>query len=546
MKDAFALAEPTVIDCRPGFSLFFDLIRKECDGIGHPPLHRICSLTRKMGGQCFVREELAPNQEIDEEIQASAIRTDGGTVALKALRFSFFRDFPPSMRWQDLAGRECLGYAVLIILTLPDNSKRRYILESVLRIPSLWVPTEGGGPRATPVTNYYVHSCREFETTIGTATANLRFRIIGSFFCQQNNLTHVCAHAALRMGINSSPAFQQPKLTNKFINDQLGIDHSRAPDKRVGQYSTEARSEGLKTEQIVHVVKKLGWKQHVAEFDMNPAIDYESFIYPLIESGCPTILGVHNAETAHVLAVLGHTLNSDRWTPEARLGYGAFPITPYISTSAWADHFIVNDDNFGMYVTLPAESIRNILVPKHNPNLHAALAIGLVPPDVTISGYGAEQAAAGLAEKVIRLTNPTPQNRWLHMLKHDNTQRLVCRTLLCQKTEYLEIMKNVADDQGRKLTAAEVQTLEATLPSGFWVTEVTVPNLYTGNKRKLGDILTPAQGTEQQFMTGAMMLFFWFPGLSWHEPRTSMQGWSLFGHVPLLRGASQKKQLLEW
>jgi hypothetical protein len=34
MKDAFAAGDPTLTDCRPGFSLFFEFIRKECDGAG--------------------------------------------------------------------------------------------------------------------------------------------------------------------------------------------------------------------------------------------------------------------------------------------------------------------------------------------------------------------------------------------------------------------------------------------------------------------------------------------------------------------------------
>src|SRR5262249_11744473 len=158
---------------------------------------------------------------------------------------------------------------------------------------------------------------------------------------------------------------------------------------------TDKEQVGLTAEQIVKMVQFVGWKEHVAQFYLNPAIDYEAFIYPIIESGCPTILGVHNARTAHVLAVLGHTWNSDRWSPEENQGYGSFPINPYLSSSAWVDHFIVSDDNFGMYSTLPTEGIRNILVPKHNPNLHAALAIGMMPAGVDISGYGAEQKAAG-------------------------------------------------------------------------------------------------------------------------------------------------------
>lgn len=543
MKDAFALTAPSVVDCRPGFSFFFELIRKECEGIGHLPLHRICSLMRKMGAGCYVREDLVPNQEIEEERQAAAQRTNGA-VTVKALRLTFFRELPGSADYRHLAGKECLGYVVIVTLTLPNNSKIPYILESVVKVPSIWTPAPGGGETPNPVTNYYVHSSREFETLIGTAAENINCRLTGSFFCQQNDLTHVCAHAVLRMGINSSPAFNGRKITNKFINDLLGIDHSS--DKRVGQYPPDTRSAGLTTEQIVKVIQSMGWKEHVAEFDLNPSIDYETFIYPLIESGCPTILGVHNRESGHVLSVLGHTLNTDRWTPEAKLGYGAFPITPYISTSAWTDHFIVSDDNFGMYVTLPVESIRNILVPKYNPNMYAALAIGMMPPDVTISGYGAEETAAAIAEKVIELTAPTPQNRWLTLLKNDGGQKRVCRTLLSSKKDYLQAMQNASDDQGRKLTATEITMLQNTLPERFWVTEITVPNLYTGNKRKLGDILTSAQGTKEQFLRGAMIIFLWFPGLSWHPALNQFEGWSLFGHIPLLRGAAQTKQLLEW
>jgi hypothetical protein len=547
MKGAFASAEPSVIDCRPGFSFFFDLIRKENNNCGHLPLHRICSLMRKMGVQSYVREDLVPNQEIDQESQSAKVRTNG-RVSLSAARFSFFRDLPEPREWQELKGKECLGYAVLITLVLPDRSKRCYILESVVRIPSIWAPSASGVDVPHDVTNYYVHSCREFETVIGTSKEYIKFNIIGSFFCQQNDLTHVCAHAALRMGINSSPAFKGQKLTNKLINDTLGIDHSKANGKQVGKYPKNSTQEsiGLTTQQIVKIVRSVGWKEHVAEFDMNPAIDYEAFIYPMIESGCPTILGVHNARTAHVLAVLGHTLNSDRWSPEARLGYGAFPITQYISTSAWADHFIVSDDNFGMYSTLPTEVIRNILVPKHNPNLHAALAIGLMPAPVTISGYGAEQAAAGLADKLVKLTKATPQNRWLGLLQSDQSQKLVCRTLLSRKAEYVSTMSTVSDDRGKQLTKAEIQRLRKALPDRFWVTEVTVPNLYTGNKRKLGDILTPARGSRKQFLTGAMTVFFWFPGLSWHKGLPAVQGWSLFGHIPILRGPGQTKKTIEW
>jgi hypothetical protein len=549
MRDAFANSEPRLVDCRPGyvmppgFSFFFDLIRRECNGLMHAPLHRICSLMRKMGVQCFVREELLNNAEINEEKTAVVARTRGATD-LKAVRLSFFREFPGSGKWQAVAEKELLGYAVVAALTLPDGTRRCYILEAVTRVPSLWVADAGGTVRAEIVTNYYVHCCRDFETVIGTAKENRGLRVTGSFFCQQNDLTHVCAHAALRMGINSSPAFGGPKLTNKQVNDLLGIDHRT---RKVGRYPPEPVSIGLSTPEILHVVQQMGWEAHVADFVANPAIDYEDFIYPMIESGFPTILGIHNPVTAHVLAVLGHTLNTDRWTPEARHGYGAFPISPYISTSAWTDHFIVSDDNFGMYVTLGTESIRNLLIPKYNPNLHASLAIGLVPSGVTITGYAVEQVTALLASKIIKLTSATPANRWMLMLQEPG-QKLVCRTMLSEKAQYVEAMKNALDERGQRLNAREVQMLESSLPTRFWLTEITVPHLYSGNKRKLGDIISSASVTPQQYQSGEMIQFCWLPGMVWNSIGLSQppQGWSIFGHIPLLRGAAQTVQSLEW
>jgi hypothetical protein len=540
MKDARSKTEPAVVNCRSPFSLFFDLIRRECENSGNAPFHRICTLMRKMGVQCFVREDLELNDELREE-QSSAEARTGGKVQLQARRFTFFRNVQETENWQDLSASECLGYAVLVTLTLPDTTKRCYVLESVVQVPSIWVPSHNSALTPQDVTNYYVHCCRQFETVIGTRGRCLNLQLTGSFFCQQNDLTHVCAHAALRMGINSSPAYAGAKLTNKDINDNLGIDHSNAQGKRVGKYGTETGF-GLETTHIDTIVRTIGWRSHIAEFDSKTEIAYADFIYPIIESGCPTILGVHSPKTGHVLSVLGHTLNTDRWSPEARQSYGLFPDAPHISTTAWTDHLIVSDDNYGMYSTFPTETI----VPKNNPNLYAVLAIGLMPTDVTISGYGAEQSAAGWATKLIHLTKPVEGNRWFRMLQNEPNQKLVCRTLLSEKKDYISFLGSVIDSQGNKVSPAEIAALQNSLPDRFWVTEISVPNLYTGNKRKLGDILTPAKGTEQEFLTGAMSVGFWLPGLFWCQGQPEPTGWSLMGHVPILRGASQNRKILEW
>jgi hypothetical protein len=98
-----------------------------------------------------------------------------------------------------------------------------------------------------------------------------------------------------------------------------------------------------------------------------------------------------NTRIGHVVTVLGHTSNFDRWKPEADRGYGNFPLRPYISSAEWCDHYVINDDNYGMYSTLPSEAIRNFMVPNRNPFPHASMAITIVPKEVTIHGYMAEQ-----------------------------------------------------------------------------------------------------------------------------------------------------------
>jgi hypothetical protein len=484
---------------------------------------------RKMRVECATREQIVLNEELEAERAAAAVRC-GGAVTLTARRFTFFRRIPEGNNWHDLTNNELLGYAVLATLALPNGNSLYYIHEAVVRVPTMWV-----GNNAVGVMNYYVHCARTCSTTIGTVADNKTLNLNGSFFCQQNNLTHVCAHAALRCAVNSSSAYDGPKLTNQLINDILGIDHSAA--SRVGLYEGETGlGGGLSTDQIIQIVQHIGWNTHVADFISNPAIDYENFVYPNIESGHPVILGVNAPDVAHVVAVVGHTLNTDRWTPEAHHGYGGFPISPYISTSAWCDHFIVSDDNFGMYVTLPTDAVRNVVVPKYNPNLHASLAIGLVPSQVTISGYAVEQSAAAVANKLIRLTAPTPDNRWLGYLK---AHKLVCRTLLRERETYLQFMSSISDDSNQGLTASELTLLKNSLPPLFWVTEITVPNLYIGNKHKLGDVITGSNVTPQQYTSGQMTLFAWLPGIAFGSPGLVAPpvGWSLFGHIPLLRNS---------
>lgn len=535
MKGVYAISVSTLEPCNHKVSFFFDLIKgewNEPNGHGKQPLHRICTLMRKMGVSSFLKEELEINEEIEGERQDVEIATESPTSA-RALRYTFFRRFPSSGSCKDLKDDDILGYAVILTLRPAKGPLLCYILESVVRPPTVY--TEGFQSRSTD--NYYIHCFRTFETVVGTrACENPPFKFPGTFFCQQNGKTHVCGHAALRIAINSFPSRESPKLTNKAINDALGFDHTKK--KRIPP-------EGLEVTKLIEFIKHSGFEPHVGEFADRPSIDYEHFAYPIVESACPVILNIANPQMSHVVTILGHTFNSDRWA-EAYHGYGrpaSLPNRQYISASAWTDHFIQNDDNFGMYVTLPIDQIKNFLVPRYNPNLYAAIGVGLMPKGIIRSGYKAEMVAQEtlnllFGKRVIENINKNAPNRWLPVLMDNaNKNQLVLRTLLAEKGRYIAYMKTVRDELDHGFSVEAESLLEAQLPEQFWITEVTLPDLYTGNKRKLAEVLVSSTVIEVVGKRQDPRVFVWLPGACLYgQDLGKILRWPFKGHIPLFRG----------
>lgn len=554
MKNVFSKLDPVLIPCEGQFSFFFDFVAKEMAGTKPAPLHRICTLMRKMRVKCFLREELDQDGEIKEELEAVALRA-GKAVPATAVRYTFFKAMPANGSWKELENNDILGYAVLLkfdpplqFTPLPVNPRNPktifhgHILEAVIVPPGITL--ENG--KVEGVTNYYIHSCKEYETTVGKAGDNKTYRFSGTFFCQQNGFTNACAHAALRMAMNSWPRYSGEKVTFEGINKILRTNHSQFKDLANG---------GLSAKNMADVIRALGHEPDVAEFWMKPDISYEEYIYPLIESGCPVILGLASPSFGHVVTIVGHTLNCDRWT-EARHAYGTVPRATYLSASAWADHFIVNDDNFGMYVTLPTEAVRNIIVPKYNPNLCAAVGVSALPEkpvtpganqELTISGYQAEQLASMFLQKLLKDTSPSANNRWFNLLK-GNGHTLVCRTIFQAKADYVKLLSGMCDERGNKLGTGDIQFVERQLPERVWVTEIMTTNLYVGNKRKLGEILSKTRATAADIRDTKTLVFAWLAGIRWHgaQLNNGPKDWPILGHVDLARGVPIEKCKLEW
>jgi hypothetical protein len=79
-------------------------------------------------------------------------------------------------------------------------------------------------------------------------------------------------------------------------------------------------------------------------------------------------------------------------------------------------------------------------------------------------------------------------------------------------------MAAVEDSEGAKLTPAEVLKLRSVLPRRFWVSEVSLPDLYAANKHKIGDVIIDAAASKDKHSSGDSLVFAWLPGIARYGP----------------------------
>jgi hypothetical protein len=498
---------------------------------------------RKMGAKTLLREELEPNEEIRQEFEDLETRVGKKLPREpKAIRLSFFAaPCPDKDKWREqLPPASFLGYAVVLEAGLPTDvsivsqrcpsGEMAYVLEAVTRPPA-WATDDGKGGYATKgVTNYYVHCQREFRTTVGPQGANAEYSLNGAFFCQQNNLTHVCAHAALRMILNTAVGLVDHKVTNRELNTILGIDHGKVV---VG--------EGLTPVQILAIPQRLGLNILAGNFLAQPTVDYAEWAYPLVESGYPVLLVFNPTHAlAHVVVLLGHTMNSDKWDCEAHLAYRPEAFWTYHASAAWVDHFVINDDNFGMYTCMPPAYLRNRLLPQYDSTQRATFAVAFLPPSLDVHPYFAEKAAIELVRNLLKVHSPGQDNRWLYRIWQQLQQGgkgIVARTLGCKRDAYIAHLKAQTDSDGHGPVSAIPKDLSVA-PNDLWLTEISLPDLYTANKHKLGDVLSDAKAQVRASQKSVKYVWGWLPQVQIpRDPQAKITpaAWPLTGHIPLLR-----------
>lgn len=420
---------------------------------------------RKQGAQSFVVESAISLPDIVTDVD-SLDGVNGGGGSAEALAVSFFKVDLSNVEITSATDEDFLGQVIVVNYRKPGSSDFdvSYIFEAVLPPPSL----RKSGDQ-TRLLNNFVCSDGEFKRTV----KGRDFAVKGVYYCQQNSLTHVCAHSCLRMVLNTVDG-QSGLLTSASINNSLGIVPPLA---------------GLRIDQIEAIINsRADRKAFVIDCSTIDSQMYVSALAAIVESGFPALLvfTTGDAGVEHVVTVFGHTRNTDQWHPQAIPAYAGPTSAPYYTGAAWISHFLIHDDNFGPYYTLSNRALDS------NPSVQAHWIIAVMPTQPTIPPHLAEVIGAYILSNNLSSWAPLAQGRWFDYITRSNWT-YVLRTILVSKQAYLDHLKAAKAHDNSAATTQDYSNFDS-LPDQFWMVEFSLPSLFLGNRSKLGEVLIHSKG----------------------------------------------------
>jgi hypothetical protein len=437
---------------------------------GLPSVRRLFSLARSFEAQTLVVEEISPQGIIAEEItEIATLFPDYQPGQLK--RLSFWRkEFKTTRGLASARPDDFIGYALLkqdIVPSLPSHPGW-HVFESVF-------------PKYD-----HRHNCVPCPGVYHLTVGGERQTTSGLMYCQQNQLNKACAQVAIRSLL--SRLLPEGDISYRQMNAiAQSVDSSFRPEN------------GLTPPQMQAIFSKFDVSYTDIEYEeeqkTNPEIrndvPYQKYLYSGIESGCGGLLGFSmsgpQATTSrHIIPFFGHTFNKDTWAPDADVAY--FNVgggIGYVPSESWTSSFIGHDDNFGANFCVP----RLYVDPEQ-----VQYVVEFRRPKVRYGGVMAEAQALQFLYSVT--PHLSTDNAWTKRLvegSHPSVQQVVLRAVCVSRHAYLEHLGTVSDWAGQRETHNLPPALEKVLPETLWVVEISLPQLFPANERKLGEIVLHAE-----------------------------------------------------
>ena len=491
------------------------------DEVAEAPIHRFCTLARKMGVASFLIEDAHARPGVADEIAHLASfmpAVPDGAVTARSITFLRRRAADEERRHEITAG-DILSQ--MIVIEFPMRKRRlSYVHSAVARLCAL--------PGGELLLNNFVPVPLEQGVEIdGRALA-----IPGTFFCQQNGVTSVCGHTAVRTLVMNASGEAIPTA-------ELNAQWCFGPDSK--ELPRDAVEDALRTRGMKVVCYDLDKDTERSRSTVGDDGAW-TVLTGLVESGTPSLLVLQTGpKVDHVVPVIGHTVNTDEWHPQGAHSH-LTDTHGTTSSSLWIDHLVINDDQLGPYYCLSRAGLFD------KSGLAAAVAprrvIAVLPDAADTSPLIAETLARGEFAKVLATVLATMGQwrdeppRWLAFLGRTRERRIF-RTILMTRDDYAQGLRADPAVVSNPLALAVVDAVTARLPEAFWMVEVSLPNIMLANKDKLGELLIPICGGRKPRPVAVRL-----PGaLGTIGP----EGASLFpfpieGHVPM-RSASRNDTL---
>ena len=430
-------------------------------------LYRLFSQWRQNKVRSILIEKIDPFPEADVEDETfrrvlpnTFHHSDQYRVA------AFNQPKPPDESVKSLPADACVGFCVVKVNCFSSGRRERPVVFESVSPPNVH---ENSFPTCA-----HDYRCR---------IQGREFSVRGLYYCQQNGVTNVCLHAALKMLCHGRRPFL-PLMYHEIdavLNTELkGLgDISGGHRKGLSTGDIEKFLDAKDIGYSMHVYRGLGGKYVASKFP------YYKYIYASIETGCPSLLVFRSSDQArHVITALGHTFNEDAYRPLAETGYHRLSRNiGYIPSEQWMSNLIVHDDNFGGEHCLPTHYFNTLRI---------GYVLGTLPDGAVWDPKEAEVAGVGYLYSCLEFIEGLFSNvgPWCgRLVPAMKNHSVAVRTVHMHKDEYLQHItspKQTPPEWPVEKVGAEFKRhLRAHLPDAFYAVEFGLPDVFSANRRKL-------------------------------------------------------------
>lgn len=521
-RTAASICKPIFVSIGRPFSLY-DFAERY--GFTEDSVRRCCSLARAKGCKTLVMEKIpicGLLKDENDELSRMGYWSDSCVY-----RLSFFSCRVWHRLWLDCCADSRLeGYVILKHDGKSSSKARWYVFESVFR------------------KYQHNHNCIAAQRNYVVRCGSRHFNIAGVLYCQQNGLNKSCAHVAL-----------QSVLSKAGHDDVRYSEMNRIAAGSVAK-GAYIPSDGLLSNQVADILKAYDVPFKALDYDaerekrgsdmMREIAPYQKIVYDGVESGGSALIGFQTSNPilkngSHMIPFFGHTFNKDTWVTDAENSY--FDISKgcgYIPSDNWTSSFIGHDDNFGQNFCVP----RLYLKPEQ-----VQFAVEILPAGASYTGLEAEYASYPLLQQFVPYLGS--ENHWLKRLEKEFSSarpNVVLRAVSVLPKDYFTALRQIRDwNDWREREEYLLRFEKIKWPQRFWVVELSLPQLYSANERKLGELVfdaTVSPDITLQIAAAPSFMFARFPERYIVSDQTNGNGANLTfkiypsqlgSHVPVFR-----------